>query len=382
MKTKQEVDLMLREAPQMAGIIFKKALKPYHNNIEILQAFGKILETKPVGYWLIRESRQEGKITVSIKRIGKIDHYRFAFKDGRWKVAPPSEVGEFEPLDRQMIGFQCQQLINLLSEKNFDMNKLILPGFHEQSDNSSYTAYQYKTIGKSHIRYDDPIESLNFVINKIKASCIEGTELQELEFAPDLTLDNEALFVSWLERNKLTDGLIDPISFNLMKKAYIISESGRAFEYTTLFDEEGRLRLEQCPITRREIINRPYRVEEYTTKLAVCLDLFHIMVGKAQILRQAVSNDPVVEHFESTPSPLQAMSVFAHKSADQSDQSLSVEEDQLEDITTDFADKESAKSDLHELSLFAFNSNAQGSPSENNTNIDFIDLGHKHHRGL
>ncbi len=260
---KKEIEAMLSEAPQMHGIIFKRALKPHHNDEEILSSFERIIANKPKNFWLMRESRVAGKISVTYRTESGVYHMRFAFTNGEW--VPANFQDKFDPMDRRMIGTQCQQLIHCLALRNFNLEQMVLPGKDEQSTSPLYSKYTYVTVGKSRVRYDDPIVSLNTVIDTFKEIIINKKEMQQLNFAPELHhVKAEDLFCEWLYKNRLHDGILDPIYCTLMEKPYIISESGYAFDFKTLFDDNLSLRLEKCPFTRKPITLKPYRVEGYT----------------------------------------------------------------------------------------------------------------------
>ena len=263
-------------------IVYKKQLS---DSDDILRSFVEILNNKPDNYWLIRESREIGMISISFKKNRKVEHLRFAFIRGKWSVIPGSMLSveilnelQYEKLHQYNIADKCEELINLCQSRGLDKNKLVLPNPHQQSNWSDYN--NYIVSAENEKRFADPIEALKKIYTTIDNAIANVDLLTTLHNAafmqtPD-TLSDEALknvFSAWLMVNDFDHDVQCPISYELFKMPYVLS-SGRVFEKSSLFNEEGGLKFTDCPITNRPIVSHPYRLEGYTSLLQSCLEKF------------------------------------------------------------------------------------------------------------
>ena len=285
MITKAQLNEMLRNDNYQRQIIFKQNFGVDGDDIEPLDTCKGILKNKPQGYWLIRESRKDGMISVSLKKKRGIHHTRFAVVLDQWIVVPHKNLDlinnahSFNRLTKNTIGKKFKQLITLLVNSGYFIPSLILPGINQSTTSQAYLSYCVAV--DNTLCFNSPMLALKAIKELLKqqsinfghASALNYTGLEKM--TPNLSSEEQKdLFTAWLEQNKLDMDLYCPISLELYTQPYVLEESGFVIDKSSLFDEQGKKKIEKCPFTSALIQRPPYRMAGYIDLLQKCLDLF------------------------------------------------------------------------------------------------------------
>jgi hypothetical protein len=293
MITEEQLAIIMKKK-EGQKIVFKRRLFDSDNSdYDILTSFEDILRNKPDGYWLIRESRQIGMISISYKKGEKIENLRFAFIRGKWTIVPgkmltPEVLNElkYETLYQNNIAGKCEELIGRCTSLGFVKMKLVFPNPHQQSNCNSYN--NYIVSAESDKRYVDPLECLKTVSITIDKAIANVNSLaianNKALIEIKLPLSNKELknvFVEWLTVNNLIDDLQCPVSFDLFEVPYVL-DSGRVYEKSSLFNDDNTIKLEKCPVTSKPIVSHPYHLEGYTSSLNKCLAKFVTLISESK----------------------------------------------------------------------------------------------------
>ncbi|KTD20948.1 Uncharacterised protein [Legionella lansingensis] len=299
-------------------IIFKKQIS---NRDTPLQDFIELLNTKPNGYWLLRESRVTGMISVSYKEKEQVKHTRFAFVGDHWEDVPGKDIETFlanasyEQLMRSNIADRCDDLLDkIFSLLPLTVDNIIVPTNSEASEEAAYLGYT-----STHQPYAAPIEEEPKVIYNNPVDALQKVELilqqlisilkesdpakkeninpslahlrkinTELTITPkdlmiqlshakafakgphaEATAKLRDCFEEWLERCNLRDNLFCPVTQGLFEEPYYIVETGHVYDAAGIFDK-GVL-LSKCPLTQVPIERYPVHLNGYRRKLSHCL---------------------------------------------------------------------------------------------------------------
>lgn len=312
MITKAQLNEMLQNDNYQRQIIFKRNFGVDGDEVKPLDTCKGILINKPKGYWLIRESRKDGMISVSVKGTKGIHHTRFAVVLDQWIVVPHKDLDlinnahSFNKLTKDTIGNKFEQLITLLVTSGYVMTSLILPGIHQSSTSQAYLSYCVSV--DSTLCFNSPIIALKAIkkllrlqiINFGQASALNYTGLEKMT-ANLSSEEQKDLFTAWLEKNKLDMDLCCPISLELYTQPYVLEESGFVIDKSSFFDEQGKKIIEKCPYTAVPIQRAPYRMTGYIALVQTCFDLF----SKLAILynEQRVSSKETIHEVTSQVLP-------------------------------------------------------------------------------
>lgn len=314
MQSKQET---ITEMSDEAIPIFTQYPHRYNCYTDTLEGFNEFFANKPVGYWLIRESRINGMITLMHKLDNnKVMNSRYAFVNGQWQWMG-IKTGD-KPYDKiyvHSIKSKFQLLLETLYARHpLDAKKMIRPAVGERTSNTQY----YSSNGPQYVNnspnqekekpvYANPIQALErikTIMTLLGATLAEsGTDTNNLKmtllFDIKMTLTKEQLtqilretvqpfknnknaeeiknlFEQWLEANGLTDDLLCPVSYSLFSEPYLIGESGMIYDADSLF--VGGKCLATCPKTRLPIELHPTHFEGYRGILYTCLEQFFDLI--------------------------------------------------------------------------------------------------------
>lgn len=271
-------------------IIFAQKLNPEtSDSTAILKEFEALLGNKPVGTFLLRESRQEGRITLSCKQSfitkeqtiqQQIRHYRFVFSGTEWQICSDSkEPIETTSVNKDSIGDKCQQLLSIIEKKRIminsvltpiKMHQILLPNSHQHTLYAGYS--NYTAVSATTQRFNDPLKALTKVKTLLKNE-LSGLNLEAATHEQAQSEANRTAFMHWLEEKKpnLADTLSCPISTNLLRNPRVID--GHAYERSTIYEGDS-LVFTHSPLTRNRIETTPYAISGYTHLLNKCLALF------------------------------------------------------------------------------------------------------------
>lgn len=301
------------EVSEMVIPVFAKQF-PGSIEEDPLLAFIKLVQTKPDGYWLMRESRVEGMISITFKLNGKVGHDRFVFKNERWREVNDGQkitaIGAYESFNKDTANKSVidSLLDAIYATRPLEYEKLIIPAEAFASSNMGYLqASPYVLVtrrdGKEQKIYADLLGSLAEITNLINENIriLDNEENRSTPISLDMELlktvvlpsrkklnedlclkktfllVNSAsflkdLFTKWLENNQLGEDLFCPVGADLFVEPYYVVESGQVFDVSSLFPQ-GKCLL-TCPVTRMPIMLHPVHFEGYRRKLGECLILF------------------------------------------------------------------------------------------------------------
>ncbi|WP_133135198.1 hypothetical protein [Legionella rowbothamii] len=357
MQEKQDATSTKNEEQSDLVPIFKMEL-PNYPHLPIIEGFDEFFKTKVPGSWLIRESRTEGMISVTLKRDeGKIAHTRFAFIEDKWvlvnntmrdKHIDGSSIITYEHVDRVSVKSKFELLleaINDFSNKSTNKftlksDKMIKPVWEQATkqqayyiDSVSYVTTKQRTTDQAiYANLLQSLEKVNGVIrdcmanlnaNKAVTKDMKGLDSIKL-FYNRITLsnilrrvskpfksDNHAqklkdLFDDWLAANALTFDLLCPVLLTLFEEPYYVVETGMVYDAAALFSN-GTL-LSTCPLTRTKIEDNPVHFDGYRRKLYSTLELFFDLIKLYQA--KMVLDKEKKEELSALPS----LSLFAPSS--------------------------------------------------------------------
>ncbi|QLZ67775.1 hypothetical protein FOLKNPGA_00548 [Legionella sp. PC1000] len=300
-------------------LIFKRQITPDAENI--LLSFENMLRNKPDGYWLIRESRQFGMISVTYKQAGKINHARFAFVGENWKevggddLVNYSRPDSYQRIMRENIKEKCEELLKqIFTTIGLEKTNILIPTAKQASTAPEYSGYcdiyqVYVKVGSGReVVYGNPLEALNnveLILNTILAD-LKGPRAEEnesnsaLAFLKEYNLPNitpEELtqhfrqpkpfksgdhlqeviqlkdqFAEWLEKCGLRDNLFCPVTQELFLEPYYLTETGQVYDADGIFHHDKLL--DKCPLTQTPIDEYPTHCKGYRSKLKLCLFKF------------------------------------------------------------------------------------------------------------
>lgn len=333
MQLKQEILINVDEAQEEYIPIFKKSV-PGSESPDPIYAFEQLLKNKPIGSWLIRESRAEGMISLTRKLTnGSISHTRFAFVDGTWVVVGNNKLKKHKERE-DVINYNCfdvstvRSKLDLLFEVIHQVHplldeKMIKPSFVQATEQAGYyigsLGYQLSKVrSNDQVIYAELLNSLEQVqtvmknlrsaLNEHKTLLLDQLSLLEpiklevsrAQLSKILRETNKPfkhsefarkikdLFEEWLDVNKLTADLLCPISQSLFAEPYYVVESGMVFDVDSLFPADKCL--STCPLTRKPIEFHPVHFSGYRKKLYECLeqffDLLELYQEKQQLANQ------------------------------------------------------------------------------------------------
>lgn len=290
-----------------------------------------MLRNKPDGYWLIRESRQLGMISVTYKLSGKTNHTRFAFVNGNWKEVGGNQLvnysrpDSYQHLMKENIKEKCDELLEeIFTILGLEKTNILIPAATQASTAPEYSSYcdihqVYVKVGSGReVLYGNPVTALNkveLILNSILAG-LKGSSGEEnesnnaLAFLKGFHLPNirpEELmahfrqpkpfkngdrlqeviqlkdqFSEWLEMCNLRDNLFCPVTQELFLEPYYLSETGQIYDADGIFHHDKLL--DKCPLTQTPIVEYPTHCKGYRSKLELCLSKFFEAVQLVQNL--------------------------------------------------------------------------------------------------
>jgi hypothetical protein len=331
--------------------IFKRKLCESSTEDSLIE-FEQLLANKPVGYWLIRESRKEGMLSITFKEAKdtlpytKISHTRFLFTNRKWhEVNDESRVRTFlddktlfEPATHELNKKKIALLIRTI-KRNYSLKyeNILLPVEKHASLEPSYfyiapyvlSSEQDSEEQKIDNNPCDALDNLMKIIIKVRdrvcgiqqtakdttwnhidllyLSSIELPAKKELFdklankkfFAIEgIAKEYKDIFEKWIKINKLDEGLICPVSGSLFIEPYYVRESKQVYDGDTngasIPIRGYRKKLEQCLLEFYELI------EVYQERLAIPSEIFFKKAPKSLLLFEAVSQEGFNE-FENNP---------------------------------------------------------------------------------
>ena len=305
MQTESEIKNQLALDKIQLVTVFKQTL-PYDTSPDPLEAFTGLFKNKPDGYWLVRESRVKGMISITFKLNQVITHRRFAFVEDHWNEVGGEQVKDYQegvwPYLELTQG-TVKTKIDLLLEtvfKNYALNleQLILPKESQASKDNDYSCicpYEplMNRINQNEKIYANLIESLKKIeqiMIDVKDSLNEDRDIKmDLDMLKEIVLSSKEdlisqlqlprpfqnfpnakqfkdVFANWLSDNNLMFDLFCPIQMDLFEEPYYILESGHVFDSSALFANAGNC-LQTCPLTRVDIKAHPIHFDGYRREL-------------------------------------------------------------------------------------------------------------------
>lgn len=286
--------------------VFQREL-PGVNVANPIDAFKNLLANKPDGYWLIRESRVDGMISVTFKINKDIKHGRFVFANDHWTMVGNNDLNNyiegvlpFEALTRDTVGTKINLLFDaIFSSLPLVFEKMVIPSEAQATHNLDYVMISPYILmeerdGKEKKIYANLLGSLNHLegimtnledsldkeqqINEINMDTLSEIKLpvkellmEQLKQAQPFKTEGYAkqikeLFANWLTANALTLDLYCPVSLDLYEEPYYVVESGHVFDASSLFPN-GNDCLNACPLTREVIESHPVHFAGYRREL-------------------------------------------------------------------------------------------------------------------
>ncbi|KTC93200.1 SH2 domain-containing protein [Legionella cincinnatiensis] len=319
--SKKKAKKIFKQEDKGQILIFKRQITPIADAENILLTFENMLGNKPEGYWLIRESRKLGMISVTYKKGGQIKHVRFAFVGENWKEVTGDELDNYsrpdsyQQLMKENIKEKCDELLKqIFTILKLEKTNILIPTAKQASTTPEYSGYcdihqVYMKVGAGRaFLYGNPLEALNnveLILNSILAGlkdpkADENEPNNALDFLKEYSLPNitseeliqhfrqpkpfkngdhlqevtqlKEQFAEWLEKCNLRDNLFCPVTQELFLEPYYLTETGQVYDADGIFHND-RL-LNKCPLTQTPIVEYPTHCKGYRSKLELCLFKF------------------------------------------------------------------------------------------------------------
>lgn len=345
--SKKKAKKIFKQVDKGKVLIFKRQITPYDE--DILPTFENMLRNKPEGYWLIRESRQFGMISVTYKTAEQINHVRFAFVGENWKEVGGDELvnysrpGSYQRLMKENIKEKCEELLKqIFTTLGLEKTNILIPTAKQASTTPEYSGYcdfrqLYVKVGAGReVLYGNPVEALNkveLILNSILAG-LKDPEADEnepdnaLTFLKEYSLPNitpaeliqhfrqpkpfkngdhlqeviqlKDQFAEWLEKCNLRDNLFCPVTQELFLEPYYLTETGQVYDADGIFHNDKLLN--KCPLTQTPIVEYPTHCKGYRSKLELCLFKFMDAVQLVQNPEQQQQIERASKEVREVPS--------------------------------------------------------------------------------